>query len=262
MKQTVSIFLQFLRRDTIVFVKRLRNYLVNFVIIYPALYALVFGFLIPNVSWGAEFPERSTILFIGSFGLYLQILLFSFTLEMLFDLEGDRFIDYQSTILHARIVFLERLVFATLFCTLISLPYYLTAKIVLGSTFVTGNMSFFKTLVMIFLSTVTLASINLFGVSFIASAQKLDNFWMRFYHPMFMLGGFMIPLSIMAQFSPTLAKVVLINPMMYITEGLRQSIVGGPQFLPFWTCALALVISTVTFTSVAMYYFKKKVDHI
>ena len=70
------------------------------------------------------------------------------------------------------------------------------------------------------------------------------------------------PLGALKSFSPFLGRLMLLNPFVYITEGLRYALLGDPQFLPVWQCAPMLAGFTVLFTCGTWHFFKKKIDHI
>src|SRR5690349_11006224 len=124
MNHVARIFLQFLWRDCYIFKKRVMPYIINYGIIYPLIYALCFGYFGPLVSWGGGYPERTTIAFIGCASLLIQILAFMVNIDLIFDLEGDRFVEYQVSILPPVLVLLTRLFFSTFFCTIFVLPFY------------------------------------------------------------------------------------------------------------------------------------------
>jgi ABC-2 type transport system permease protein len=56
--------------------------------------------------------------------------------------------------------------------------------------------------------------------------------------PMMFLSGTFFPLEQMPDFLRTIARVV---PLTYLSDALRQVMVGGAAFAPLWLCALVLV---------------------
>ncbi len=75
--------------------------------------------------------------------------------------------------------------------------------------------------------------------------------------PMIFFGCTYYPWSALAKF-PILQKAVLINPMVYSSEGLRSALV--PQFphLPFATVAGGLLLFNALFVSLGIRQFRKK----
>ena len=75
--------------------------------------------------------------------------------------------------------------------------------------------------------------------------------------PMIFFGCTYYPWSALANF-PILQKIVLVNPLVYASEGLRGSLV--PQFphLPIVAVILVLVFFDVLFLLVGLRQFRKK----
>ena len=76
------------------------------------------------------------------------------------------------------------------------------------------------------------------------------------------LGGFWAPLYIVQQSSTLLGYIVYLNPIIYLTEGLRRALLGDSAFLPVGVCVFALFGFSVLFTLLTFHFFKKKTDHI
>lgn len=78
--------------------------------------------------------------------------------------------------------------------------------------------------------------------------------------PMIFFGCTYYPWSALAKF-PILKTAVLINPMVYASEGLRSALV--PQFphLPAWAVYGALFLFDVSFVSLGIRQFRRKAVH-
>ncbi len=103
---------------------------------------------------------------------------------------------------------------------------------------------------------------NTFAFCYLRSTLELSNFWMRFNSPLMTFGGFFIPWFVMYELSPWLGRLVLLNPLLYVTEGLRGAIIGGEHYIPLGYCLLGMLAGTVLFTALAMRLFRGRVDHI
>jgi ABC-2 type transport system permease protein len=114
---------------------------------------------------------------------------------------------------------------------------------------------------MLYLGCLCCAAYNKLAVMFLR-IKTLSSFWVRFNQPLQAFGGFWIPSHIIHTFSPALGYLVRLNPLMYLTEGIRQALIGGPDFLPIWQCASALLFMSIFFSALACYFFKNRVDHI
>jgi ABC-2 type transport system permease protein len=78
--------------------------------------------------------------------------------------------------------------------------------------------------------------------------------------PMIFFGCTYYPWSALARF-PILQKAVLINPVVYASEGLRSALV--PQFphLPVAAIVSALVLFNAVFVAVGLRQFRRKAVH-
>ena len=103
---------------------------------------------------------------------------------------------------------------------------------------------------------------TLFMISITKDILKLDNAFMRFSYPLWFLGGFQFSWAVLYEYSPTLAKINLINPYIYATEAMRGIIIGPQGFLPFWYCIGALFCLTVVAGSIGIIKIKKRLDYV
>ena len=262
MATNLTLMLRFAHRDYCFYRNRMSRYLVNYALIYPALHAFAYGYLQSQIYFDQDTSQMGTILFTGNFLLVIILLAFKLNIELLEDLEADRAIDYQITILQPQLILIERILFATVFCFITLLPYFPVAKLLLGTFFATANISWLNFLGVLFASCLMASAIILLAAVALPNTDKIGLFWRRVNIPLFTIGGFWIPWYVINRFSPALATVALLNPFLYITEGIRQSILGQPEFLPAHVCIIALLIFTLIFTAATCYLFKKRVDHI
>lgn len=262
MLNQLYIFGQFLWRDCYVYKSRLSTYILNQGLIYPCLYAIAIGYIQPNIYFSTTNPLQGSALFIGHILIIVLVFTNTLNVSLLFDLENDRYVDYQITVLSPRLVILERIIFGALFTFFISLSYFPVAKIILGNAFVTEYASWPLTYTVIFFSALCCSAYTMFTTCFIKSSTKLRSFWMRVNFGLITFGGLFIPYVVMKKFSPTLGYFILFNPLLYITEGLRNAILPHQQFISAWVCILVLFIFSILFTLLSWHYFKKRVDHI
>lgn len=262
MTESAKIFCAFLRRDCYVYGKKLKNYLFNYGFLYPLMYASVFGYLQPRILFPDNPVAKGTLLFSANILLIIFIMSFDLGIRLLFDLENNRYIDYQTTRLSPKLVIIQQILFSACFTFLITLPFFPMAKLVMQNSFDTSNTSWFQLYVIIFLACVFCCTHHFLASCALSSSRKIVSFWMRFNTPMINFGGFWAPFMIIKKFSPTFGKLLLLNPVIYISEGLRQAIIGGNTFLPFWQCAGALIIFSIGAIALTCYFFKKRVDHI
>ncbi len=262
MNNSAAIFLQFLKRDAYVHLKNIRLYIINYIFIDPILWAFCFAYLEQQVTFGTGNPQAGTLLFSGCILIGLLVVTYKTTIGLLYDLETDRYIDYQISILDPRLVLLERIIFTSLLTFILFIPFFPVGKLVAGNYFITTNISWFKLYCIIYLSGLVCTTYNILAVCVLKNSRSITNFWTRVNMPLMNLGGLWIPLAVFKAYSPVLGYAVLLNPFIYITDGMRSAILGGPNFMPFWRCASMLLLFSIIFTVTACHFFKKRIDHI
>lgn len=259
---SLRIFLQFFLRDLYVYRTQSWTYVINYCLIYPAMHSLIWGYIYPTIYFGANSSLAATTLFAGTIVVHLVVLANIVNIGLLFDLENVRYIDYQITLLSPRLIIVQRILFTSLFTFIILLPFYPIAKLFLGSWFITTNTSWIALVLILYLGALCCSAYTQFYACIVPSSAYLRSYWMRINFALITFAGMLFPWHITKQFSPLLGYIVALNPLLYITEGLRQAILGSELYLPLWVCCSMLLFWTSILTIMAWYFFKKRVDHI
>ena len=260
MTQTVQLFWLFLKRDYLVYRQRFKDFLIN-TMIYPCANSFGAAYIQANSYFGAN-SYMATVLLSGNIIIIMMILAFDTSIPLLFDLQQDRYIDYQLSLLHPRLLMVQRILFSALFITFMTLPYFPISKLLLQDYLDTSNTSWCMVALMIFFGSLCLAAYCQCATVVMEGPHQIMPFWTRINVFLILLGGLFVPLHTMQKVSPLLGFLAYANPLIYITEGLRYSMVGDTQFLPLWICIPALLGFTSLFTGVAWHYFKLRTDHI
>jgi hypothetical protein len=258
-----AVFCTFMRRDISVHGKDLLDHCINYLMISPLLFGFCFAFIQKSIYFGndAHATQKGTIMFIGSIIIPLLIITYKLLAELLFDLEGNRFINYQMTILHPRLVLLQRIIFASVYAIALTVPFLPITRLIVGYHLNLDNIHWVYFVSIIIVSSFCCASYNM-AVLTVLKVSHLKSFWIRVNWPLINLGGFWVPLTIIKKFSSILGALALFNPLTYIMEGLRCAVTGSSEFLSFGTCLIALCMYSIFFMHIARILFKKRVDHI
>ncbi len=258
---TIKIFFYFLWRDIYVHSKKFHANIINYALLYPLNYAFSFVYLQAGIYFKNNSLYMGTLIFAGNIMLPMMILTYNVTFALLFDLEKNRFIDYQIILLSPRLVLLERIIFATLFSFILTIPFFPISKLLLGNHLDLSNVSWPALIGMLFVGSLCFASYQLLAACVLKSNQ-IRTFWTRVNGLFITFGGFWIPLKVMAQYSTILGICVQLNPALYVTEGVRQAILKGSLFFSIPHCITVLLSMSTLFTILAWYFFKKRTDHI
>jgi hypothetical protein len=259
---SLRLLAQLLARDFYVFGKRIASFGINYLLIYPILAIVTFGYIQPGVYFGPGHTVTSVILLIGTFGINMLSLCYTMMSSFVFDLEHDRFIDYQISIIPPHILLFKMILFPALIASIISLPYFPLAYILLPSYFANLNSNWLALMAIIVTASLYCASYIMMGLCIIRKAMSIRQFWLRFNWPLVVLGGLWIPWHLLNKYYPTLGYIALFDPFTYFTEGVRSALICSSEFISYKLCIFALLGFFCLFSLVSVYFFKKKMDHV
>lgn len=259
--QYVTAFFGLIFRDFYVYRSRIPRLIASYSIVYPVLYGLCFGYLLAGVSNSNQAPN---VFFVGTILYALFSLTFSLNFEFLFDFESNRTIEYQLQLLPARLLLFQKMLVQTIIATIIMLPFFPLLTTIFSSVFPADPIQWGWVTFLTILACMLCVSLNVLMACAVAHAHQTRIFWRRVNFPLIMLGGFLTPYSAMRHVFPRIAPLALINPILAVTEGLRDSIVGAPvgTFVPAWICTIILLVWICGCFAGACYFFKRKVDHV
>ena len=255
-------FFQLLGRDFFVFSKRIKSYGINYLIIYPVLAIVTFGYIQPGVYFGPGNAKTSIILLVGTFCINMLSFCYTLMSPFVFDLESERFTDYQITLLPPKLLLAELILFPALLAAIISVPFFPLAYAILPTYFNELNTNWPGLLLVVISAALYCSSYIMMALCMTKKATNIRQFWLRFNWPLVVIGGLWIPWNLLEIHMPWLAKIALFDPFTYFTEGIRSALIGSPQFIDYKICIVALLISFCIFSVVASYFFKKKMDHV
>ena len=258
--RTAKIFIQFLHRDAHVYTRQSRDHAINYGLLFPTLYIFSFAYLQTQIYFHGQTIIGATV-FSGTCLVPLLVMAFHLTFDLLFDLEKNRHIDYQMMALDPHLIIIEQIIFASLFTFFIMIPFFPLACIFARSCIDLTNISWPSLYLMLYCGSLCVSAYHKLA-AILLTVEKIGMFWTRINHVLLVLGGFWVPLYTIRSFSPTLGFLLRFNPLVYLTEGLRQATIGGSNFLPIFQCVAALLTLSVIFTALACHFFKKRVDHI
>lgn len=263
MNESIIIFIQFLRRDFYIYRKQLSLWIINYWLLFPALFSISLGYIQPLTLTKTADPYFSTLVSLGNIAFFILIVTYKLIIGLLFDLETDRYIDYQITRLSPHLILLQRVVFTALFGFFLTIPFYPLSKLFLGSMFATDNVSWTRVYTLLFVAIVYATTHNLLAAIVLRNTKTIVRLWTRVNLPLCFLGGVGAPWYILNKHSALLGNLIRFNPIMYITEGLRSAfLTNETNFIPFSTCCLIIALFSASYFAIACYLFKKRVDHI
>jgi hypothetical protein len=232
-------YVALVRRDLHVIRQRLRGAFIN-AGVRLIVDVLEFGGLFPAMGVPEELISP---LFIGSVALQLLFQGMAFSLRTIFDIRFTRFIDYRLTLpLPKRWLFASYVTYFCMEAVIITLPLFTIGILLLGKKFHIVSPNWFLFIV------IYLMSLILYGVMFLGISLYyefdwfMQNIWPRRLTFLLMLSPTFFVWHKAYAFAPNAAYSMLIIPLTYVAEGLRVTLIGGPEYIPAYICILALFI--------------------
>ena len=162
------------------------------------------------------------------------------------DLESDKITYYYATLpLPSWVVFLRLIISNAVLFMILSVAALPMGKLLLWDTLNLCTINWLHLAITIVVANLFYGALVLFAASCAKGIEALDNAWARLMFPIWFLGGFNFSWHSLYNTSPSLAMLDLLNPVIYITECYRSSLLGPEGWLPFWNCIGMIILLTV-----------------
>jgi ABC-2 type transport system permease protein len=101
---------------------------------------------------------------------------------------------------------------------------------------------------------------GIFVSSMTMSFEYVTTIRQRILFPIWFLGCYQFTWYMLYQASPAIAYLNLLNPVVYVLEGMRGTINTGLPTIPYSICILAMIFFTALFAYLGIRNFKKRLD--
>lgn len=238
---------------------------------------VIIGRLIDTTIWVTSviavvsyiFPQLGMASSFGVFYAVGAILSCSFfevfytTFTFVADLEDDKLINYYLTLpIPSWLILVKHIVSFACKATPLALLVLPLSKLVLWYRLDLVNFSIMK-FALIFISiNILTGSISLFAASLVKDKNHIGGIWPRIMFPLWFFGGSQFSWYTIHAFSPAFGYGLLLNPLIYATEGVRVAVLGQAGYLPFWLCLGIIWVFTLLFTTISIWRLKKRIDFV
>jgi ABC-2 type transport system permease protein len=250
---SARVFVALLSRDFRVARRELPFFLIR-TIMQPLLFVIVFGFLLPRM--GFTQPGYQAALLPGILALSLLLAsMQSVTLPMVTDFGWTNEIeDRLLAPIRIELVAIEKIVNAMVQGIIAAAVVLPLARLVMGPV---AGFTFSHAPELVLVVFLAAAAASAFGllVGVLISPQQIGFMFSLIITPMIFFGCAYYPwrgLDVI----PWLKYAVLVNPLVYISEGLRAALTPSMPHMPFVAIVGALSLLTVGFTWAALVRFR------
>ncbi|MBD3273020.1 hypothetical protein GF385_01560 [Candidatus Dependentiae bacterium] len=255
----LKIFGKLLKTDLLIFSKNIITNIINCTI-WVSITMFVFGYIFPNLGMSENF---GALWLTGSLGSWAIFEAWPSTITFLSDIDGNNSISYQLTLpIPSWLIFLKRTfsyAINTMATGLIILPL---GKLILWNKINFVYFSPIKFFVIFITMNIFANTFSHFLITTVPDIHNIEKAFIRILFPMWFLGGAQFPWHILNSMSPIFGKIILLNPIIYMMEGIRSAILNPTNFLPFWNCVATLWGFTILFGIIAIIRLKKRLDFI
>ncbi|MGC2310567.1 MAG: ABC transporter permease [Candidatus Babeliaceae bacterium] len=241
----LQIFKELLRTDLYILKGTILDQIIN-LLIWISSMILVNSYLMPAFGLSTTYSAFILAGLCASAGLFG---VFPSVAVMVSDFEGDQIISYYLTLpIPSWMIFLRLILYYALNFGMLGILVLPVGQLLIWNQFNILNVVFGKFILIFILTHLFYGAFTLWIASRVRNMTKIGNVWMRFVYPIWFLGGFQFSWAVLAQKWPFLAWVNFLNPMTYIMEGIRSTVLGQAGYLNFWLCIGMLSIFVVLCT--------------
>jgi hypothetical protein len=227
--------------------------------IWMALTLFVMNYIMPffGLPHFGPFQFGGIIAACGLFELYGSVT------DLVSDFEGDRIINYTMTLpAPSLLILLSKVIAFSIIYLLLTIAMIPVGKICLWHELDMRSIEYGKLTIMLFVQNIFYACFVIWVASIVSSISKLGSVWARFIFPMWFMGGFHFSWLALYTVTPIIAVINLLNPMMYITEGVRATVLGQAEHINFWVCVGVVLICAVICFMRGAHNLKRRLDFV
>ncbi len=239
MVSSAKVIFALLQRDLIVLKKNVTDTMINALVRVGAVYVTI-GFL--GHLLGFDSSIASDVVTGAVISVYISRC-FGVAIFDSYDRQYSRFIDYLRLLpLSTRGLLISFIIKYMITVAVSTVPLFIVAKLVLGNCMQLSAINWAPFLLVYLLSLLLISSFFV-SITFLTSFHWLRfNLWQRVLIPLSSFGGVMYAWHKVYAFNPMIARMMLVNPQVYLTEGVRSTWLASGEYIPAWYCAGGLAV--------------------
>lgn len=151
------------------------------------------------------------------------------------DLEGDRTISHTLMLpIKTGYVFCYIALVWAITGIFLTIPLFFVGKLILFDRWDLSLISYWRLIIMYLSANIFYGFWGLWLASILKGMSSLNMLWQRFVAPMWMFGAYFFVWHTAYDLNPLAGIVMLVNPMVYIMEGMHGAALGQEGFIPYW----------------------------
>lgn len=230
-------FFQLIRRDLIAFKRGFRKKFIDTTILFFT-NVMAFGYFLQQEGAHEGYAAFFVVGAIASFG-FVEIV--GKVGVQLADMGGDRTIFHTLVMpIRSNMVFIYMGLSWAITSVLLSILLFPIGKLLVFTEWNLDTVSWWRLVIMFISANLFFGYFALWLTSVIKSMTDLNSLWLRYIAPMWMFGGYVYSWQSAYALNHVVGYISLINPMIYVMEGMRAAALGQEGYLPFWMSVVML----------------------
>lgn len=219
---------------------------------------IIFGHFLPSAGLQSDYGPFILVGAIAGFGFFEVMGKVSL---MIADMEGERTILYTLTLpIPSWLVFVYIGVSWALLSSIMSLLMFPLGKLLLFSEFDLTKIDLLRLPLIFLMSNLFFGFFALWLSAVLKKMSNLSHLFVRVINPMYSFGGLWYSYATIEKISAGAAYAHLLNPLIYIMEGMRAAALGQEGYLPFWTSLCGITAFTILFGWDAIRRLQRRLD--
>ncbi len=181
------------------------------------------------------------------------------------DIRGDQIILYRLSLpVPPALIFVARAFVSAVKVAVNAVVAFIIAigLLVMGGRFSAEYFSIGKFVLFSFFMFIFIGFFVVFMGSFVKNLDRIGVVWTRMIYPLWFLGGAQFSWLVAYSFSPFLAYLSLVNPFLYLMEGVHSATLNPAYYLNFWANLGMMILFTVFFGVVGIKRLKEQLDWV
>ncbi|MBI2352617.1 hypothetical protein HYV11_00015 [Candidatus Dependentiae bacterium] len=246
-----------LLRDTRVFKKHIIARFID-ACVWTSIVLFVSQYIMPQFGISSNFGAFIMIGNIAAWGMFEVGTNVSILIS---DLLGIQSISYYLTLPIPQSWIFIRIGLSDAFKSFIStLPMIPIGKIVLVDHVSCTHILYGKLIFSYFCAHLFFGFFGLFLASITPNLDYITTIKLRIIFPLWFLGCYQFTWHMLYKSYPKVAYLNLLNPVVYIMEGMRSTVISEYQLLPYSLCMVMIILFTIAFGYLGIKGFKKRLD--
>ncbi len=253
------VFFQLIKRDLSVFKRDFWQRFSDTALLFIT-NVLVFGYFLQQEGAPKGFAAFFVVGAVASFG-FTQIV--GKVGIQLADMGGDRTIFHTLIMpIRSNMVFYYIGLSWAITSILMSILLFPLGKLIVLSEWSLDQISWWRLPIVFVSANLFFGYFALWLTGILNNMTDLNRLWFRYIAPMWLFGGYIYSWQSAYNMSPIVGYISLINPMIYVMEGMRAAALGQAGYLPFWLSIVMLWVFIVLCALHAKQKLKRKLDCI